>query len=112
MKSGRPGRTVAQRLVEVPAAREDVLDLRPAHEGRVVAVPRADLFHRVAEQDHRIGRFQPRARLERDLDLARPELDLQRAQRQAERRQIAPQHREDGVELVKPDLGQVLVAVG
>ena len=68
--------------MEVPATREHVLDLGPAHEGRVVAAPRADLLRGIAEQDHRVGGIEPGAGLEGDLDLARPELDLERTQRQ------------------------------
>ena len=101
----------AERLVQVPAAGEDVLQLRPAHEGRVIAVAGADLLGGAPEQHHRIRRLERGVGLEGRLDLARAELDLERAQLQAERRDLAAQHRKDRVELVEPDLGEILVAV-
>ena len=83
------GALVAQRLVQVPAARQCVLDLRPRHEGRVIALPAADLLHRAAEQHHGIGGRKAELRMEGELALARAELDLDRAQRQAERDNLA-----------------------
>ena len=41
-----------------------------------------------------------------------PELDLDRAQRQAERDDIAAHRLEDRLHLVEPCLGQILVALG
>ncbi len=49
------GSPVAQRLMQVPAARHHVFELRPGHERGVAALPAADLFHRAAEQHHGVG---------------------------------------------------------
>ena len=48
---------------------------------------------------------------EGELDLARPELDLERAQRQAETDDVGAQDLQDRIELVVTQLGQVLVAL-
>ncbi len=97
--------------MEVPAARHDVRQLRPAHEGGVVAVALRDLLGGAAEQHHGVGRMQAGLGAEGELDLARPELDLERAQRQREAGDVGAQDLQDRVELVVARLGQVLVAV-
>src|SRR5262245_66394170 len=71
--------------MQVPAARHDVGKLWPAHEACKIAPPPAALLHRIAEQHHRVGRRKANLRMEGELTLARPELDLDRAQRQAKR---------------------------
>ena len=48
-----------------------------------------DLLHRAAQQHHRVGGGQAGAGAKRELELARAELDLERAQRQAELLEIA-----------------------
>ena len=70
--------------------------LRPAHEGGVVAVALRDLLGGAAEQHHGVGGLEAGAGAERELDLARPELDLERAQRQAEIDDVGAQDLEDG----------------
>src|ERR671937_409610 len=49
--------------------------------------------------------------MERELALARPELDLDRTKRQAERNHLAPDLLEDGLHLIEAVLGQILVAL-
>jgi hypothetical protein len=90
----------------------NVLDLRPRHEARVITLPAADLLHRAAEQHHGVGGREPDLRLERELALARAELDLDRAQRQPERDDLAAHDLEDRLHLIEAVLGQVLVALG
>src|SRR5260370_7811222 len=51
---GAPG-PLAQRLMQVPAARHPVLELGARHERRVITFPPPDLFHGAAEQQHRIA---------------------------------------------------------
>ena len=70
-----------------------------------------DLLGGAPEQHHGVGRFQARAGAEGELDLARPELDLDGAQRQAEIDDVGAQDLEDGIHLVVALLGQVLVAL-
>ena len=82
-----------------------------AHEARVIALAAADLLHGAAEQHHGVGRREPDLRLERELALARTELDLDRAQRQAERHDIAAHGLEDRLDLIEAGLGQILVAL-
>ncbi len=77
----------------------------------VIAVALGDLLGGAAEQHHRIGRLEPGAGAEGELDLARPELDLERAQRQAEVHDVGAQDLEDRIHLVVTLLGQVLVAL-
>ena len=97
--------------MQMPAAREHVRQLRPAHEGGVIAVAARDLLHGAAEQHHVVGRLQPLARREGELALARAELDLDRAQGQAERDDVAAQDLQHRLHLVVALLGQVLIAV-
>ena len=85
--------------------------LRPAHEGRVIAVALGDLLGGAPEQHHGVGRLQAGAGAEGELDLARPELDLDGAQRQAEIDDVGAQDLQDGIHLVVALLGQVLVAL-
>jgi hypothetical protein len=99
-------------LMQVPAARHHVRQLRPAHEGRVIAVAPRHLLHRAAEQHHRVGGGEGWQGRKRDLQLARAELDLEGAQRQLECGKIFTKNLENRVELVVAVLGQVLVAAG
>ncbi len=79
----RLGFRIEQRLMQMPSARQRVRQARPTHEAHQMAVPSRHLLQRAAEQHHRIcGRHAALGR-ERELILARPEFDLQRAQRQA-----------------------------
>ncbi len=102
---------VLQRLMEMPAARHDVGDLGPAHEGRVIAVALGDLLGGAPEQDHRIGRLEARAGMEGKLDLAGAELDFERTHRQAEAGDVRAQDFEDRIHRVVTLLGQVLIAL-
>src|SRR5215469_472435 len=49
--------------------------------------------------------------MESELALARPELDLDRAQRQAERQHVAAHGLEDGLDLIEAGLGEERVAL-
>ena len=103
--------TVDQRLMQMPAARHHVRQRRPAHEAREHAVAARDLLHRGAEQDHRVGRGKPDLRPEGELALARPELDLDRAQREIERDDATAQRRDRLIEQVEARLGEILIAL-
>src|SRR5262249_59499973 len=70
---------LAQRLMQMPAARHDVGQLRPAHEACVIALAPAALLHGAAEQHHGVGRCEPDLRMEGELALAWAKLDLDRA---------------------------------
>src|SRR6267142_4949229 len=96
--------------MQMPAAGHDIRQARAAHESGVEAVAARDLLHRAAEEDHRIGRFEPRKRAQGEFELARAELDLEGAQRQAERSQVLAQELHDRLDLVVALLGEVLVA--
>ncbi len=58
----------------------------------------------------RVGRREPDLRMEGELALARPELDLDRAQRQAERDHIAAHDFQDRLDLIEARLGEILIA--
>ncbi len=103
--------TLDQRLMQVPAARHHVGQRRPAHEAGEIAVAARDLLHRRAEQDHGVGGFKAHERAEGEFALAGAELDLYRAQRQAERGNAAPQDRHRRIEHVEARFGEVLVAL-
>ena len=102
---------VGQRLVQVPAARHDVGEPGPAHEGGMEPVALGNLLGGAAEQDHRVGGLEADAGAKGELDLAGTEFDFERAQRQAEIDQIGAQDLEDWVHLVVALLGQVLIAL-
>ncbi|MGY3646098.1 hypothetical protein ACVWW2_001389 [Bradyrhizobium sp. LM4.3] len=99
------------RLVEMPAAREQVRQLRPAHEGGVIAVAVRDLLHGRAEQHHIVGGLQPFLRREGEFALTWPELDLDRTQGQPERDDVTPQNLQHRLHLIEALLGEVLIAV-
>ncbi len=92
---------LAQRLMQVPAARHHVLELWARHERRVITVPAADLFHGATEQHHGIGRRKSDLRLEREFALAGAELDFDGAQRQAKRDDLAAQDFENRLDLIE-----------
>src|SRR5689334_16284688 len=94
----------------MPAARHDIGKLRPAHEARDIALPPAALLHGVAEQHHRVGRRKPDLRMESELTLARPKLDLDRPQWQTERDHITPHRLQDRLDLVETRLGEIRIA--
>ena len=71
----------------------------------------ADLLHGAAEQHHGVGGLQAAQRLEGELALARAVLALHRAQRQAERDDVAADDLQHRLELVEAQLGEILVAV-
>ena len=96
--------------MQVPAARHHVGQLRPAHEARVIALPAADLLHRAAEQHHGVGGREADLGLEGELALARPELDLDRAQRQTERHHVAADRLQHRLQLIEARLGEILIA--
>jgi len=101
-----------QRLMQMPAARHHVGQRWAAHEAGETAVAPRDLLHRRTEQDHGVGGGEPDLRAERELALARPELDLDRAQRQAERLHAAADLLQHRIELIEPRLGEVLESLG
>ena len=76
---------VDQRHMQMPARGEHIGQRRPAHEACQKTMAPRDLLRRGAEQHHGIGGLEAKKRPERELALARPELDFERAQRQAER---------------------------
>src|SRR5207302_2575215 len=96
----------------MPAARHDVGQLRPAHEGGVVAVAAGDLLHRAAQEQHRVGRLEARQGRKRELKLAGAELDLERPQRQAEGFEVLSQNLHDRIDEIVALLGKVLIAGG
>src|SRR2546422_6227054 len=98
--------------MEMPAARHDVGQLRPAHEGGVIAMAARALLYRAAQQQHRVSRLEAGQRRKRELELAGAELDLERSQRQAEGFQILSQDLHDRVDEIVALLGEVLVAGG
>ena len=79
--------------------------------GGVIAVAMGDLFHGTAKQHHGVGRHQACRRREGEFALAGAEFDLDRAQWQAERENIAPDDVEHRRHLIVTLLGQILVAV-
>src|SRR6266851_6686540 len=97
--------------MHVPAAGEHVRDSRAAHEARKIAVTAADLLHRAARQHHHVGWLDPRARLERELALARTVFDFERTQRQTKPHDIAAQNFEYGIELVVTQFSEMLIAL-
>ena len=99
------------RLMQVPARREQVRQLWAAHEGGVIAVAAGDLLHGAAEQHHVVGGLESRLRRKGEFALARAELDLDRAQGQAERQHVAPDDFQHRLHLVVALLGQILIAV-
>ena len=102
----------AQRLMKMPAAREEVGQRRPAHERGVIAEPPAHLLGRRPEQEHVVGRGQTQGRVEGELALPRAPLVLHRPQRKANGVEVLGEHLEDVVDLVVAVLGEVLEAVG
>src|SRR6266545_2960986 len=102
---------LGERLMRVPAARHHVGQLRPAHEGSVIAVAARDLLYRAAEEQHRIRRGDSWHRGERELELARAELDLEGAQWQPQLFKVFSQYLNNGIYQVVALLGQVFVAL-
>ena len=94
----------------MPAARHHVRQFRSAHEARVKSLPVAGLLHGAAKQHHRVGGREPDLRLESELALARPELDLDRAQRQPERDDVAPNAFQDRLDLIEACFREILIA--
>ena len=103
-------RQVVQRLVQVPAARHHVRERRPADEAGVVAGAAQRLGHAVAEGDHPVGGRERIARLEHRLDLARPELDLERGERQPQALGGALDDAQRLVAAIGPAFGEQVVA--
>ena len=97
--------------MQVPAGREHVRQFRPAHEGGVIAVAARDLLHGATKQHHVVGGRQPLGRRKGEFALARAELDLDRAQGQAERQHVAADDFQRRLHLVVALLGQILIAV-
>ena len=106
-----PAFAIDQRLMQMPAARKQIGQSRPAHEAREQAVAPRDLFGRGAEQNHRVGGGKARLRAEGEFALARPEFDFERAERHAERCDAAPDRLQRRVDLVEAGFGQILVAL-
>src|SRR5439155_12034127 len=106
----RAGRAVDERLVQVPAAREEVRERRPAHERREEPTPLADRLHRAAEEDHRVRRGEALHRPVRELDLAGTPLILDRARRQTDVPEPVTDRLERLADAVEPRVGEELVA--
>ena len=70
-----------------------------------------DLLHRGAEQHHGVGAIQTRLRAESEFALAGPELDLDRAQRQADLLDAMAQQFHRRIEHVVAGFGEILVAL-
>src|SRR5919201_599734 len=91
---------LGERLMQMPAARHDVRQFRPAHERGVIAVAPRDLLDRAAQEHHRICGRESWQRREREFELARAELHFEGAQRQPELLEPAAQELYDRIELV------------
>src|ERR1700693_6250404 len=74
-------------------------------------MPLADLLHGTSEQDHGVGGIEALGGQKSEFALAWPELDFDRAQRQAEREDVAPENLEHRLHLVVALLGQILIAM-
>src|SRR3954467_9499707 len=96
----------------MPAAREQVRQFRPAHEGSVITVAVRDLLYGAPKQHHVVRGLQALLRGEGEFALARPELDLDRAQGQPERDDVTSQNLQHRLHLIETLLGEVLIAVG
>jgi hypothetical protein len=96
--------------VKVPAAGEEVRERRPAHERRQKPAPPANRLQRAAEKDHRVGRSKAFHRPERELDLARTPLVLDRARSQADFPEPVADRLERVADAVEPHVGEELVA--
>ena len=102
-----------QRLVQMPAAGHHIGQPRPAHEARVRPCRRATCFTALRNSTMMSAGASPPRGCEGELELARPKLDLDRAQRQAERLTgIAADTSSTGSTWSKRDLGEILKAVG
>ena len=97
--------------MQMPAARKQIGQSRPAHEARQQAVAPRDLLCRRAEQNHRVGGGKAELRAEGEFALARPKLDFERAQRHAERCDAAPDRLQRRVDLIEARFGQILIAL-
>src|SRR5689334_3511028 len=97
--------------MQMPARSENVRQLRPAHEGGMIAMAACDLLYRRAKQHHVVGGLDAFPRGEGELALARTELDLDRAQGQADREDVAAEDVDNRLDLVEALLGQVLIAM-
>jgi hypothetical protein len=69
--------SILDRMMQMPAGRGDMRQLRPTHETREITGAREDLLGCAAEQQHQIGWLHAGRGTECDLELARPEFDLQ-----------------------------------
>ena len=69
-----------------------------------------DLLHRAAKEDHRVGRGHAGHRGQRELELARAELDLVRAKRKPQLFEVVPENFGDRIDEIVALLGQVLIA--
>src|SRR6202167_1471933 len=105
----RPG--LAQRLVQVPPAREELGERGTCHEGGVVAKAPADLLDGRPQQQRAVGRRHRLLRLERELDLAWSPFVLDGSQRQAKLGQLLRKSLQELMRLVRAAFGQVLKAV-
>ena len=97
-------------LVQVPPARHHARQARPAHEAGMQSLPGAHLLHGGAHEDQLVGRQHPLRRPEGELDLAWPELHLERAERQVQRLERAAQGLHHRVERVVTQFCEVLIA--
>src|SRR5229473_6944862 len=97
--------------MQMPPARHHICHFGPAHEARVIALSPADLLYGAAEQDHRVRGRESHLRMERELALARAELDFDRAQRQPERADLAAHCFQDRLHLIEASFSEILMAL-
>src|SRR5882724_5844036 len=97
--------------MQMPAAGHRVRKRRAAHEGCMVAVTAADLFDRVTEQHHVIRRAHALGGAKYELDLAGPELELDRGQVEAKCEYLTAQNIGDRLDAVETQLREMVVAV-
>src|SRR6516225_969078 len=100
-----------KRLVQMPARCKQVRQLRPAHESGVIAVPARDLLHSASKQHHVVGGCETRFWRKGELALARTELHLDRTQRQAKPKDVAPDDLKRRLHQVVTLLGQILISL-
>src|SRR5260370_18064001 len=96
--------------MQMPAGGERIREFWAAHEGRVKTVPMGDLLYGAAKQHHGVGGLEPFSRCEGEFALARPEFDLDRSQRQAERADVAPGDLDRPLPLVPALLCHILLS--
>src|SRR5271168_991517 len=104
------GSAIAEGLMEMPAGRDNIRDPRTAHERRMIAGAPADLLHGRTKLHHEVGWVETDGRGEGKLALARPKLDFDRAQRQAQREDITPYYVDDRLDQIVALFREILIS--